>query len=32
MEVPGTRCGVGDSERAPGKNVSGRSRVIRCRL
>ena len=26
-EVPGTRCGVGDSDRAPGKKVSGRSRV-----
>ena len=27
-EVPGTRWGVGDRERTPGKNVSGRSRVI----
>src|SRR2546421_5033020 len=27
-DAPGTRCGVGDNERAPGKNVSGRSRVI----
>src|SRR5688572_645171 len=31
-EVPGTRWEVGESERAPGKNVSGRSRVIWWRL
>ena len=31
-DAPGTGCGVGESERTPGKKLSGRSAVIWCRL